>query len=82
VQSPGPLGKRKQWDKSLHEMLYRGVSSNSCALSALPHQVYAFGKPRSNPNAKDSQWVRDRAELESQKPGVSLCWPECFGSSK
>jgi hypothetical protein len=38
--------------------------------SALPHQVYAFGKPRSNPNAKDSQWVRDRAELESQKPGV------------
>lgn len=38
---------------------------------AMAMQVYAFGKPRSNPNAKDSQWVRDRAELESKKPGVA-----------
>lgn len=36
---------------------------------APPVKVHAFGKPRLNPHAKDSQWVKDRAELEKQKPG-------------
>eukprot|EP00124_Ichthyophonus_hoferi_P001924 Ihof_evm9s115 gene=Ihof_evmTU9s115 len=38
------------------------------AIANWPVKVQVYGSPRTNPNAKDSQWVRDRQALENLKP--------------
>jgi len=68
--SADPQGREMKVTMLMHDLGEKGASVHVSDLfehSSTPCVIDVHGAPRSNPAAKDSQWVRDRQSLEQLK---------------